>query len=142
MAQNLIIVDSCVLIKAFRKDINAINDLKEISGHTAYSIITQLELLIGASTITKKEVINKIFESYYGIPLNPLISAKGVEIMQKYVTGQQIISVPDCLIAATSIITGFPLLTYNKEDFDFIEGVNFYINKGRAHSPITNPHKT
>jgi predicted nucleic acid-binding protein len=46
--------------------------------------------------------------------------------MQIYVTGQQIVSVPDCLIAATSIITGYPLLTYNKKDFDFIEGVKFY----------------
>lgn len=126
MAKDLIIVDSCVLIKAFRKDINAINDLKEISGHTAYSIITQLELLIGANSITKKEAINKIFESYYGIPLNPTISGTAVGIMQKYVTGQQIISVPDCLIAATSITTGYPLLTYNKKDFDFIEGINFY----------------
>lgn len=46
--------------------------------------------------------------------------------MQKYVSGQQIISVPDCLIAATSIISGYSLLTYNKKDFDFIEGIKFY----------------
>jgi len=126
MATNLIIVDSCVFIKAFRKDANAINDLKAISANTAYSVITQLELLIGANTITKKEAIKKIFESYYGIPLNPIISEKAIEIMRLYVSGQQIISVPDCLIAATSIITGYPLFTYNKKDFNFIEGVNFY----------------
>ena len=103
MAPNLIIVDSCVLIKAFRKDADAINDLKVIYGHTAYSVITQLELLIGANTIVKKEAIKKIFESYYGIPLNPIISEKSIEIMRIYITGQQVISVPDCLIAATSI---------------------------------------
>ena len=126
MATNLIIVDSCVFIKAFRKDADAIRDLKAISANTAYSVITQLELLIGANTIAKKEAIKKIFESYYGIPLNPIISEKSIEIMQIYVSGQQIISVPDCLIAATSIITGYPLLTYNKKDFNFIDGVNFY----------------
>jgi len=126
MAKDLIIVDSCVLIKAFRKDIYAINDLKVISGYTAYSVITQLELLIGANTNLKKEAINKIFESYYGIHLNPVISLKAIEIMKKHISGQQIVSVPDCLIAATSIITGYPLLTYNKKDFEFIEGVNFY----------------
>jgi predicted nucleic acid-binding protein len=54
MAKDLIIVDSCVLIKAFRRDVNAINDLKEIEGYTAYSVITQLELLIGANTKEKK----------------------------------------------------------------------------------------
>lgn len=126
MAKDLIIVDSCVLIKAFRKDISANNDLKEIRDNTAYSVITQLELLIGASTLFKKDAINKIFAAYYGIPLSITISAKAVEIMQAYVTGQQIISVPDCLIAATSIITGYPLLTYNKKDFDFIDGISFY----------------
>lgn len=126
MAKNLVIVDSCVLIKAFRKDKTAISDLQEISDYTAYSVITQLELLIGASTLQKKEAINKVFESYYGIPLNSAISTKAVEIMQKYVNGQQIISVPDCLIAATSIATGFPLLTYNQKDFVFIDEIYFY----------------
>jgi predicted nucleic acid-binding protein len=114
------------LIKAFRKDTLAYNDLKEIKNHTAYSVITWLELLIGANTPVKKEAINKIFESYYGIPLNEKISLKAIEIMQTYITDKQIISVPDCLIAATSIVTGYPLLTYNKKDFDFIEGITFH----------------
>jgi predicted nucleic acid-binding protein len=126
MAKELIIIDSCVLIKAFRKDAVANGDLKEITQRTAYSVITRLELLIGANTLTKKDTITKVFDSYYGIPLNEKISAKAVEIMQTYVTGQQTISVPDCLIAATSIITGYPLLTYNKKDFEFIEGITFY----------------
>ncbi|MGF7141278.1 putative nucleic acid-binding protein [Roseimarinus sediminis] len=49
-----------------------------------------------------------------------------VQIMLKYISGQKTISVPDCLIAATSLITGFPLLTYNKKDFDFIDGLKLY----------------
>ena len=126
MAKDLVIVDSCVLIKAFRKDASANNDLKGIINRTAYSVITQLELLIGANTLLKKEAVNKIFESYYGIPLSPEISLKAIQLMKFYVSGQRIISVPDCLIAATSIITGFPLLTYNKKDFDFIDGISFY----------------
>jgi hypothetical protein len=49
MAKDLVIIDSCVLIKAFRKDTLANNDLKEIVNQTAYSVITHLELLIGAN---------------------------------------------------------------------------------------------
>jgi len=126
MAKDLIIIDSCVLIKAFRKNSEANNDLKEIINHTAYSVITQLELLVGANTLLKKDAVIKIFESYYGIPLSPAISRKAIQIMQTYITGQRTVSVPDCLIAATSLITGFPLLTYNKKVFDFIEGIIFY----------------
>ena len=123
MAQSLIIVDSCVFIKAFRRDTQARNDFNKIQGRTAYSIITQLELLIGANTKTKKEAITEIFKSYYGIPVNVEISKKAVQLMETYVTGQQMLSVPDCLSAATAIITGFPLLTYNTKDFSFIKGL-------------------
>jgi predicted nucleic acid-binding protein len=126
MAENLVIVDSCVFIKAFRKDAVALNDLKNLQARTAYSVITQLELLVGANTTTKKDAIRIIFGSYYGIPLSPPISEKAVDLMQTYISGQKVISVPDCLIAATSIITRYPILTYNKKDFDFIEGVMLY----------------
>jgi len=68
-----------------------------------------------------------IVDSCVFVPVNPEISAKAIHLMQKYVSGQQIITVPDCLIAATAIVTGFPLLTYNKKDFDFITGVKFYM---------------
>jgi len=129
MAQNLIIVDSCVFIKAFRKDAQAREDLKYIEGRTAYSIITQLELLTGANTKTKKEAITEIFESYYGIPVNAEISKMAVQIMQTYVSGQQFLSVPDCLIAATAIYADFPLLTYNTKDFSFIKGITLFNRK-------------
>jgi len=69
MAKELILIDSCVLINASRKDPKAKTDLMEIMNHTAYSVITHLELLFGANTLTKKDAINKIFEAYYGIPL-------------------------------------------------------------------------
>ena len=126
MAKSLVIVDSCVFIKAFRNDLQAKIDLKRIEGNTAYSVVTQLELLVGANTSEKKEAVRRIFETYYGIYLNSVISKVAVELMLKYISGQKSITVPDCLIAATSIVTGLPILTYNKKDFDFIEGVRLY----------------
>lgn len=126
MAKSLVIVDTCVFIKAFWNDTQAKTDLKKLEGSIAYSVITKLELLVGANTSGKKDSITKIFETYYGIPVNSLISEVAVQLMLKYISGQKIISVPDCLIAASSIVTGLPLLTYNKKDFDFIEGILLY----------------
>jgi tRNA(fMet)-specific endonuclease VapC len=126
MAKSLVIVDTCVFIKAFRNDLKAKNDLKKIQGNTSYSVITQLELLVGANTAGKKDSITKIFETFYGIPVNSVISEVAVQLMLKYISGQKIISVPDCLIAASSLVTGLPLLTYNKKDFDFIDGIQLY----------------
>jgi len=126
MAKNLILVDSCVLIRAFRRDVEANNDLKAIDHRTAYSDITRLELQVGANTSAKKAAISQIFDSYYRVPLTPKITETAIQIMQTYITGQKVISVPDSLIAATSIVSGYPLLTYNKKDFDFIAGVSFF----------------
>ena len=67
MAKDLIIIDSCVLIKAFRKNSEANNDLKEIINHTAYSVITQLELLVVLILCSRKtqllKFLNPITES-------------------------------------------------------------------------------
>ena len=126
MASNLVLVDSCVFIKAFRKDTLAQKHLENIIDRTAYSIITQLELLVGAKTAQNKGAINNLFAAYYGIPLNAEISEKAICLMRHYVSGNRHLSVPDCLIAATSLTTGFPLLTYNKKDFAFLERLKFY----------------
>lgn len=80
-----------------------------------------MELYFGAKTVAKKNLVKQLVGSYYSIPLSPAISEKAVQLMYDYVLGNRIVSIPDCLIAATSLITGFPLLTYNTRDFEFIE---------------------
>ena len=126
MARDLILVDTCVFIKAFRRDKNTLRIINDIKGITSYSVITKLELLVGASTSSRKEAVSNILSSYYGISLSPAITKIAVGILEKHISGQRNISIPDCLIAATSIVTGFKLLTYNQKDFGFIDGVDLY----------------
>jgi predicted nucleic acid-binding protein len=123
MAKELIIVDTCVLIRAFRKDREASLILQKSQLKIAISAITTMELYFGAKTVAKKNIVKQLVDSYYSITLSPAISQKAVQLMHDYVSGNRNISVPDCLIAATSIITGFPLLTFNTKDFEFIEGL-------------------
>ena len=56
MAKNLVIVDSCVIIKAFRKDKTAITDLKELQNRTAFSVVTYLEMLGSALPNLKSQI--------------------------------------------------------------------------------------
>jgi len=126
MARDLILVDTCVFIKAFRRDKNTLKIINDLKGRTSYSVITKLELLVGSSTNSRKEAVSNILSTYYGISLSPAISKIAVSIMEQHISGQRNISIPDCLIAATSIVTGFKLLTYNQKDFDFIDGVDLY----------------
>jgi predicted nucleic acid-binding protein len=73
MARDLILVDTCVFIKAFRRDKNTLRIINDIKGITSYSVITKLELLVGASTSSRKEAVSNILSSYYGISLSPAI---------------------------------------------------------------------
>jgi predicted nucleic acid-binding protein len=61
---DLILVDTCVFNKSFRKDKNTLKMINDIKGKTSYSVITQLELLVGASTGTRKEAVSNILSVF------------------------------------------------------------------------------
>jgi predicted nucleic acid-binding protein len=132
MAADLILLDTCVFIKAFRKDKEALKIITDFKSRAAYSDITRLELLFGAATIAKKNAVNSILATYYSISLSPAISKMAVKIMEKHISGQRSISIPDCLIAATSIVTGFKLLTFNNKDFNFIDDIDLFNYKDES----------
>lgn len=102
------------------------SELKRIKHRIAYSYNKYMELLAGSRTDVRKKEITELFDSFYGIPLDYSISNTAVELMLKYVSGQRSVSIPDCLIAASQLTTKFPLFTYNKKDFDFVETIQFY----------------
>lgn len=124
MALNLIILDTCVFIKAFRGDKATATIIKNLEGQIAYSYITYLELLAGCKTNMRKKEITGLFDTFYGIPVDYNISNQAVELMLKYISGQRSISIPDCLIAASQLTTGFPLFTYNTKDFEFFDNIH------------------
>jgi predicted nucleic acid-binding protein len=58
MALNLVLLDTCVFIKAFRGDKATATIIKDLEGQIAYSYITYLELLAGCKTnIRKKKLL-------------------------------------------------------------------------------------
>jgi len=122
----MIILDTNIIIELFKGNTETKELLENINEENfAISIITSMELYYGA--INKRELnkIKKFLKSFYLLVINEEISKIALELIEKYSKSHGL-EIPDALIAATSIYYDAPLLTYNKKDFKYIEGLQLF----------------
>ena len=121
------LVDTSVLIALLRKNEDAKIALESLVANNTYICdITFLEILVGCSTAEKREYALDLLEEYKLLKNNEKISDKSVQLMKRYCvqrSGQPILRLADCLIAAFAVYYKMELLTFNKKDFDFIQDV-------------------
>jgi len=124
------LVDTSVLIALFRKNEEAKNALDSITSNEAYICdITLLEILTGCSTAEKRDYALNYLDAYGLLNSNEKISEKSIQLMKRYCIqriGQPMLRLPDCLIAAFSLYYNMELLTFNKKDFEFVQGVSIH----------------
>jgi len=89
------------------------------------SATTKMELMLGSFNKTDLQILIKKLHRFDIILLTPQITLKSFELLEKYYLSHSL-ALPDSLIAASSLITGFDLFTYNIEDFTFIEGIRLF----------------
>jgi predicted nucleic acid-binding protein len=121
-----ILVDTCILIAAYRGDDLISQELKKIHDKMVISPITVMELYKGAKTKERKRELEKQLKSYSIVHINKDVSEKAISLMKKYQTGKREVFIPDCILGATCLIYNFLLYTENKVDFDFMENIRFY----------------
>ena len=91
--------------------------------------ITFLEILTGCFTVEKREYTLNWLEVYGLLKYNEKISDKSIQLMKRYCiqrSGQPALRLADCLIAAFAIHYNMELLTFNKKDFEFIQGISIH----------------
>ena len=120
MEKKLYLVDSCVFIGAIRGDIKSLNIINELRGKIVFSVITEMELYVGAKTKERKKEIEKQFGIYLRCDIDRLISQRALQFIKKYSSQKRQPQIPDMLIAATAMVNDFTLATHNTKDFDFI----------------------
>ncbi len=125
-AKKVVLVDTDIFIKVFRGDEKHKKHLDALAGRIAVSVVTYLELYQGANTKKRKFGLEKQFKAYQLVHLNEKTSADALLLAKKYLPEKKLLP-PDCLIAATALQLQIELFTDNKQDFDFIEGLKFYI---------------
>jgi len=124
------LVDTSVLIALFRKNEDAKTALDSLVANDTYICdVTFLEILVGCFTAEKRTDTLNSLEPYRLLKNNEKISDKSMQLMNRYCIqriGQPALRLPDCLIAAFAIHHKMELLTFNKKDFEFIQGISIH----------------
>lgn len=122
------LVDTDILIKAYRGDKTKQVNLKYLKDKYCISVITACELIIGARNIKQHGEFIKVLRSYQIVLIDEKISEQAFSLFKKY-SSKKDMKISDSFIAATAIINNLFLYTDNKKDFNFIEGIKFYKEK-------------
>ena len=129
-ARKKCLVDTSVLIALFRKNEDAKLALDSLVANDTYICdITFLEILAGCFTVERRENAVHLLEAYRLLKNNEKISDKSIQLMKRYCiqrVGQPILRLADCWIAAFAAHHKMELLTFNKKDFDFIQGISIH----------------
>ena len=129
MAEKIrVIADTDVLIKAYRGDADKIRNLLILKGEYCISVITAIELIAGARNIRQLASLRKVLKVYPIIHINESVSQQSYSLYQQHIL-KHTVGLPDCFIASTSLLHNLLLYTDNKKDYDFIQGIQFYIEK-------------
>jgi tRNA(fMet)-specific endonuclease VapC len=120
----MVIVDTNVLISSIRGNMMAMQLIKKYMPEIRLSVITEVELYIGATNKSKKNTVAKILSSHEVIPINKSISEIAIRLVKTYNTGSRSLYLPDAFIAATCLHENCRLLTFNTKDFKFIKGLH------------------
>lgn len=122
----MILCDTNILIELYKNNSQVIRELNRIGvNKLAISIITQSELYYGAINKTELNKIKKHLTSIRILPIDLDVSNQFIQLMERYSLSHKL-TIPDALIASTSLIYQFNLYTLNQKDFRFIKGLNLH----------------
>jgi len=117
-----IILDTNILIEILKNNQQTIKEVEKYDIH-CISEITKMELYYGALNKQELGKLKKFILLFDVISIDEYISKKASDLIYKYAKSHNL-NIPDGLIAATSLTTGYKLFTYNIKDFKYIENIN------------------
>ena len=131
MASENIVCDTDVIIDYLNENNARHNETKDIIDYAIsldkiiLSSVSTMELIIGAVNKEDLDKINKKIARFNVADIDNDISKYAVLLLQQYSLSHGL-GLADSLIAATSVITGFELFTYNTKDYKFIDKIRLY----------------
>ena len=126
MAKKKIVCDSNVFINLLRTDTKTIDVINEIGeNNVIMPIITSIELVKGTQNKKELKSIVEFINSFHSLQLNRKGIVLSLEFIKKYHLANNL-GLADAMIAASVIIAGLQMFTFNVKDFDFIKGLKLY----------------
>jgi predicted nucleic acid-binding protein len=89
------------------------------------SSVCAAELIYGSLNKRELGVIKKDLSGLQIIHIDTAISTLAIQLIEKYILSHMV-SFADFLIAATCLHLDIPIFTFNRKDFKFITGIQFY----------------
>lgn len=116
-----IILDTNILIEILKNNQETINEVEKFDIHYI-SEVTKMELYYGAFNKQELQKLRKFIELFEVIPISSNISNTASDLIYAYAKSHNL-NIPDGLIAATALETGYNLFTYNLKDFKYIDNI-------------------
>lgn len=123
MAKNKIVLCDSNIIIDIINGVGQINEiLTNLNETIAISVITEIEVIVGALNKEMQQNIIKKIKHYNVVHIDKEISIFASSLIKDYRLSHRL-DIPDAFIAATSIVYQMPLLTNNIKDFQFIKSI-------------------
>ena len=124
--EELILLDSNIIIDVINGDKRIKEQIKNLSPENVFiSVITEMEVLIGAKNKTMLMKLKKALKSYNIINIDEKSSVTASRLINKYRLSHGL-DIPDSFIAAIALTHNLYLLTNNVKDFKFIQNLKLY----------------
>jgi len=123
----MILCDTNILIEVYRKNVDVISVLDNISRCSTIVIsdVTRAEMLVGARNRREMQILVKELGQIKCMPVQSEISACSIQLLIKYRLSHGL-DFHNALIAATAIYHNVELFTLNVKDFAFISNIKLY----------------
>ncbi|MBI3150664.1 MAG: type II toxin-antitoxin system VapC family toxin [Chloroflexi bacterium] len=122
----MILCDTSVMIDFYRGRPEVVDVFSAIGvSNLAVSVVTVGELFYGARDKRELRSLREHISSTHQFSIDEEVSTIYLGLLEKYALSHRL-SIPDALIAATTLRFAIPLYTLNIKDFRYISGVSIY----------------
>ena len=116
------LVDTNVFSKIFKGDSKVRNFVENLDA--AINATIYIECLQGSKSNQEKRFIKNYLINFPPLLITPDISERAIDLIDTYPNSFGLF-LPDALIAATGLENDLTIVTYNADDFKFIQGLKY-----------------
>jgi predicted nucleic acid-binding protein len=116
------LLDTNVLSKVFKNDLPVIQFVESLEA--AVDATIYIECLQGSKSNYEKRIVEKYLARFPLLPITPATSSSAIDLIRAY-SNTYGLMIADALIAATALENDLTIVTYNVDDFKFVQGLKY-----------------
>lgn len=119
------VIDTDILIDVGRGVGEAVAYLErlETNSQLAISAVTRMELIVGCRNKTELRDLEKFLNRFQLLKISEAVSDQATALLRQYRLSHGLL-IADALIAATAMMSNYPLVSKNQRDYRFIDDLN------------------